>query len=202
MTERQNEWIIAAIEEFRAKMFEAFKQAEAVHAASVKDSEQAIAAAKEFVTKANLFGAALEMYESTRHYHAWCKHDDWSVWNVISVTNVKEQAAARPDTSGFTWREHAWAFLLRDKRPSYSGDKTFATLSVECDGEPVMELRIVTDHDSEFDRWRLVDVQALAVGPWAAELTEMAATMELAKQNRQHEANTERMREQAARIKL
>lgn len=202
MTKSQNALLVAAIQEFQAKVLDAFESAEAAHAETIEDAEETVAAAKEFVIGSNLFGAALEMYESTHHYHAWCKHDDWTVWNVIGVTNVKEQPAALPESSGFNWGGHAWVFSLGNKRPSYSGDETYATLSVEFDGEAVMELRVVTDHRSEFYRWRLVDVNMLSVGPWAAALTEMAATMKLTEQHRQLEEDAEILREQAAHIKL
>lgn len=202
MTDQPTELLLAAIKEFRTKAFAAYELAKAAHASSAKDAQQTVAAAKDFVTTSQVFWSALRIFESTLHYGAWSIRDDWATWNHIGVTNVKPHEEGVYETSAFTWGRHEWSFSLKDKRPSYSGDDTFAMLTVEYDSRTVMELRIVTDHNSDFDNWRLVDVQALVVGPWVALLTEMATKMELAEQHRRLENEAEHVRAQAARIKL
>jgi hypothetical protein len=192
----QSELIAAAVAEFRAKMFEAFKAAEAAHNADLTDAKDALARAADFVNKAGLLGATVRLFEGTRFYHSWAKRGDWSEYNILGVT------LNQGEPPGFRWRERDWGFALGDKRASHSGDETWATLSVTCDGALVMELRIATDHVTEFDRWRLISVEALSVGPWVSDLTEMDATMELVKQQKRHELDAWRFQDKASRIKF
>jgi hypothetical protein len=201
MADQHTELLIAAIREFRTKAQAAFELAKTAHQSSMKDAEQTVAAANEFIEETQLFWSALRMHDKTQHYHAWCARNEWDKWNVIGVTNVKTYGDDEaPNTSAFTWGQHAWAFSLTDV--SYTGDSKFGTLSVECDGQAVMEVRMVTDFDVEYDSWRLSSIRALVVGPWVAALTEMATKMELAEQHRWLEMQAEQVRAQAARIKL
>ncbi len=200
MADQSTELLLAAVREFRAKARSAFELAKAAHSSTTKDAAQTIAAARELVEKAGLFGAALKMYDSTHHYHAWCKRDDWPTWNVIGVTNVKTYEEPLPYASAFTWGQHDWAFSLRDV--SYFDDSKFGTLAVECDGQPVLELRIADHSNKDYDDWRLSDVEALVVGPWIAALTEMSTKMDLAENYRRLETQAAQTRKQAARIRL
>ncbi|MBI1359564.1 MAG: hypothetical protein GC155_04690 [Alphaproteobacteria bacterium] len=201
MADQHTALLIAAINEFRTKANAAFELAKTAHGAATKDAAQTVAEAREFVTKAGLFSAALEMYESTQHYHAWCKHDDWAALNVIGVTDIVAHEDEMPETSAFTWAKQVWAFTLSDV--SYFNSSKYGTLLVEHQGRPVMKVRMSADCHADYDSgWRLVDIEALVVGPWVAVLTEMATKMELGERYRQLEQQAQQVRAQAARIVL
>lgn len=191
--------LIAAIKEFRAKARSAFELAKVAHASSTQSAAQKVAAAKEFIAETRTFRSALEMYQSTAMYPFLCTHDDWAEWNVIGVTNVKTWDEGLSGTSAFTWGKHDWAFALNDD--GHFDKRKYGALTVEYNGQAVMELRLVTDNP-EYDDWRLVDVRALVVGPWVAVLTEMAMRMELAEENRQLSDEAKQLRSKAARIRL
>lgn len=201
MADQPAEMLIAAVNEFRVKARNAFELARTAHDSSMKNAEQTVAAAKDFLDKTQLFWSALRMYESTEHYHAWCKQDDWARLNVIGVTNIFAHEDEVPETSAFTWGNQVWAFTLSDV--SYFNSSKYGTLLVEHQGRPVMKVRMSADCHADYDGgWRLVDIEALVVGPWVASLTEMATKMELAEEHRRLEDHAEQVRAQAARIRL
>lgn len=160
-----------------------------------------IAAAEEFVRNSTVGSAALGIWRSTIHYHAWLKRPDWLKWNKIGVSDVMEQSDPSPCSTAFRWGDHAWVFTLERNGSSYSGDKALGKFQVVVDGELVMELAVANGFN-EFEDWEETDVYALKVGPWVNTLVEMWAELELAEQRHHVEEETARLERQASRIKL
>lgn len=193
--------LLAAVEGFRSKVREALAEAEIGHRKSLRSAQETIKAARDFVTKSDVGGAALRVYDSTLPYHAWSKRDDWAKWNVIGVTEVRERTGPLPNCTGFRWRDRYWVFALEEHGSSYSDDEALGRFSVEVDGELVMELAVAKSF-WEFACWRPIDVYAFTIGPWVGTLVEMDATLELGKQQRSAEMEAERLEHRASRIKL
>jgi hypothetical protein len=195
--------LLAAIEVLRSTAAHAMHRAEDQHREDVRTAEQTIAAARDFMTKSGVGDAACRVYDATKPYDAWCKREDWPKWNVLGVTEVTGGDAERGKTIGFRYRDRKWEFTCtrQDNCGYFHSDQSYATLSVLCDENRVLELAIAQGFE-EFDDWHAVDINALRVGSWVADLVEMDVLLDKHQKQRWATKDTQRMQEQASRIKL
>lgn len=204
-----SEMLLSAIEAFRNKFLEASNRASLEQAASRQSAEETIRAARDFMEKSEIGFSACRVYDKTRAYGPWCTREDWPKLNFLDVTDVEPEAktAKLPDMRaprrvGFRLNGRKWAFEFTDNgRGMFDDDESYAKLVVFADDNLVMELSLARG-DGEYEQWRPVDVRALTVGPWVADLVEADAKVQWEHERIMAEYRTEDVQEHAARIKL
>lgn len=195
--------LLQAIVDFRHQASLALGVADREHRETLADAHERIAQARRWVAQSDVGESAVRLWRASKPWHAWVKREDWANWNTLQVTEVDGGGGKVGETwSAFTRGGTRWRFHHTSASNSFSDTPClYGRLVTSVNGEDV--LTVTTTHDvGEYSDWRWLDAEAITVGPWTVELTEMRAILEHEQKQRMAQFEADRIMAMANNMKL
>lgn len=165
------------------------------HQSQLREAEQKLAKASEYVRKSGLDLAVPFLWEEMKHWPSWLSNQEGR-WKVpFPVTDVSGERSNSYRQGKVKWRWEDVFLAVGFKQLANYGpvddDLEFADFVVEVDDVQVLKISCCRNSLKEFDKWRFVNVDALTVGPWMSKFVDYYGVLRNFKERESNQRHTD-----------
>jgi hypothetical protein len=179
---------------------------EADRAKEAERAKELVQQANELIRQSGLGNALIKLMEDVKYWSTWRQRGDFQKYVKFPATDILAEEEQNKEsrtvtTVYFVYKNKRYGLLMTDEGHSWDGDSKVANVDFIADDAVVLSLRVGQDNDG-LSEWRLVDVNALTIGPWTKDLLEIAAYIKVGNENSMRHFNEELAIDKAKKISL
>lgn len=161
-----------ALTEYREILASRRTQAYQNAQAELAEDKERLARARAFADQTGLSYALIALLEEVRYYPAWMKRgEEFAKYFLAGFSDIEGTSDLKQADVSLTFG--GVRFHLRFQDTGSFESASFANLSLEADGQPVLGMALIRDSTDEFPVWECHNVTALEAGPWATTLLDL-----------------------------
>lgn len=201
-----DELLLQSIESFRERMRSVESRVREEHLEAISDAQERIKYSDQFIRRAGLDSALLNLLKEMWHWPAWIKRPDFENHRRVELADLSAeevQSTDRVTTKKVCFSDGANRFRFEfDEDRSFFDDYKWGEIRLFSADVLVISIKVYhrLSIDAEYDDWNYHAPSVLKTGPWIGPVIELEHKFRLAKHKWFQDFEAKRLREQAQEL--